>query len=95
MWYGTIVFFIHVSRQGLWRAMRGSRRSAIGHTGQTEMTWDVPFPTFGAVSELINWLRSQGLNVSEGGHTIYLPPQKNLGDFIPDIVNFYPHGVSR
>ena len=92
MWYGTIVFFIHVSRQGLWRAMRGSRRSATGHTGQTEMTWDVPFPTFGAVSELINWLRSQGLNVSEGGHTIYLPPQKNLGDFIPEIVNFYPPG---
>ena len=57
-----------------------------------EMTWDVPFPTFGAVSELINWLRSQGLNVSEGGHTFYLPPQKNLGDIIPEIVNFYPPG---
>lgn len=92
MWYGTIVFFIHVSRQGLWRAMRGSRRSVTGHACQMEMTWDVPFPTFGAASELINWLRSQGLNVSEGGHTFYLPPQKNLGDFIPEIVNFYPPG---
>ena len=35
-WYQTSVFFIHVSRQGLWRAMRGSRRSATGRTGQME-----------------------------------------------------------
>jgi hypothetical protein len=89
-WYQTSVFFIHVSRQGLWRAMRGSRRSATGRTGQMEMTWDVPFPPCDGAPELINWLRSQGIKVSEGGHTFYLPPQKNLGDFIPEIVNFYP-----
>jgi hypothetical protein len=91
-WYQTIVLFIHVSRQGLWRSMRGSRRSATGRTGQMEMTWDVPFPPCDGAPELINWLRSQGINVSEGGHTFYLPPQKNLGDFIPEIVNFYPPG---
>jgi PST family polysaccharide transporter len=91
-WYQTIVFLIHVSRQGLWRAMRGSRRSALGHTGQMEMTWDAPFPPCDGAPELINWLRSQGVKVSEGAHTFYLPPQKSLGDFIPEIVNFYPPG---
>ncbi|HEX5081455.1 MAG TPA: lipopolysaccharide biosynthesis protein [Blastocatellia bacterium] len=91
-WYQTIVFLIHVSRQGLWRAMRGSRRSAAGHTGQMEMTWDAPFPSCGDAPELINWLRSQGISVSEGAHTFYLPPQEGLRDFIPEIVNFYPPG---
>src|SRR5215475_14581367 len=91
-WYQTFAFFTHVSRQGLWRAMRGSRRSATGSTGQMEMTWDVPFPPCDGAPELINWLRSQSINVSEGGHTFYIPPQKNLGDFIPEIVNFYPPG---
>ena len=91
-WYQTIVFLIHVSRQGLWRAMRGSRRSALSHTGQMEMTWDAPFPPCDGAPELINWLRSQGVNVSEGAHTFYLPPQKSLGDFIPEVVNFYPPG---
>src|SRR6266542_2954273 len=62
-WYQTFVFFIHVSRQGLWRAMRGSRRSATGRTGQMEMTWDVPFPPCDGAPELINWLRSQGITV--------------------------------
>jgi hypothetical protein len=57
-----------------------------------EMTWDVPFPACDGAPELINWLRSQGINVSEGAHTFYLPPQKSLGDFIPEIVNFYPPG---
>jgi PST family polysaccharide transporter len=92
-WYETMVFFIHVSRYGLWRAMRGSRRSAPGHTGQMEMTWDVPFPACDRASDLINWLRSRGIKVSEGGHTFYIPPQGNLGDLIPEIVNFYPPGT--
>jgi PST family polysaccharide transporter len=92
IWYQTIVFLIHVSRQGLWRAMRGSHRAARGHNGQMEMKWDVPFPPHGAAPELINWLRSQGIKVSEGAHTFYLPPQKRLSGFIPKIVNFYPAG---
>jgi hypothetical protein len=92
-WYENIVFFIHVSRQGLWRAVRGSRRSAPGHIGQMEMTWDVPFPPCDRASDLINWLRSQGIKVSEGGHTFYIPPQENLARLIPEIVNFYPPGA--
>jgi PST family polysaccharide transporter len=91
--YQTIVFFIHVSRHGLWRALWGSRRSDPGHVCQMEMTWDVPFPPCDRASDLITWLRSQGIEVKEGGHTFYIPPQKNLARLIPEIVNFYPPGT--
>ncbi|MGH9753616.1 MAG: lipopolysaccharide biosynthesis protein, partial [Blastocatellia bacterium] len=92
-WYETMVFFIHVSRQGLWRAMLGLCRSAPGHTGQTEMTWDVPFPPCDRALGLINWLRSQGINVRVGGHAFYIPPQESLARLIPEVVNFYPPGT--
>lgn len=92
-WYETIVFFIHVSRQGLWGALLGLRRSAPGYAGQTEMTWDVPFPPCDRASELIKWLRSQGIDVRVGGHTFYIPPQAKLARLIPEVVNFYPPGT--
>ncbi|MBO0724813.1 MAG: oligosaccharide flippase family protein [Blastocatellia bacterium] len=92
-WYQTIVFFTHVSRQGLWRAMRGSRRSAPGHTCQLEMMWDAPFPPCDGAPELITWLRSHGVKVSEGAHAFYIPPQERLARLIPEIVNFYPPGA--
>ncbi len=95
-WYGTARFLIHVTREGLWAAMLRSRRApsrqANRQAGQTEMKWSVPFPCCDEPAQLIHWLRSQGVNVSEGGHTFYIPPQRNLGDFIPEIVNFYPPG---
>jgi PST family polysaccharide transporter len=91
-WYQTIVFFIHVSRQGLWASMLRSRRESTWKASQREIKWNVPFPHCDEPAQLIRWLRSKGINVSEGGHTFYLPPQRNLGDFIPEIVDFYPSG---
>jgi hypothetical protein len=91
-WYQTIVFFIHVSRQGLWASMLRSRRESTRKASQREIKWSVPFPHCDEPAQLIRWLRSQGINVREGGHTFYLPPQENLGNFIPEIVDFYPSG---
>ena len=91
-WYETILFVMHVSSQGLWGSMLRSRRRRARKASQRELKWSVPFPPYDELDQLIRWLRSQGIKVSEGGHTFYLPPQENLGGFIPEIVNFYPPG---
>src|SRR5215510_2788282 len=91
-WYGIARFLIHVTSEGLWAAMLRSRRAASRRASQGEMKWTVPFPYYDEPDQLIRWLRSQGIKVSEGGHTFYLPPQQKLDDFIPGIVNFYPPG---
>jgi len=91
-WYGIARFLIHVTSEGLWSAMLRSRRAASRRASQGEIKWTVPFPYYDEPDQLIRWLRSQGIKVSEGGHTFYLPPQQKLADFIPGIVNFYPPG---
>ena len=93
-WYETILFFMHVSSQGLWASMLRSRRERARRANQREIKWSVPFPPYDEPAQLIRWLRSQGIKVSEGGHTFYLPPQENLGGFIPEIAISTPPALA-
>jgi hypothetical protein len=73
--YDNVLVFRHIIQNGLWRT--GGFRHGSSHraSNQAAITWDVPFPRCDSPGELIAWLRAQGLEVSEGGHTFYIPPQ--------------------
>ena len=89
--YENALYVPHVARQGLGRMLlrlpepdpRHGQRQAI-------LTWKVPFHSATGSADLIAWLRSSGVRVHEGGHTIYVPPQEALRAVIPAIVAFYP-----
>ena len=91
--YDNILVFRHIIQNGFWGA--GGFRHGRFHRApnQAAITWNVPFPSYDSPSELIAWLRAQGLEVSEGGHTFYIPPQDRLSEIIPSIISFYPPGT--
>ena len=91
--YENLGYLFHIAREGLWRRII-VLRGGVAHQikGQAAITWDVQLPSCDTPTELIGWLRNQGLEVREGGHTFYLPPQQGLNDIIPSVVNFYPPG---
>ncbi len=91
--YDNLLVLRHIFQNGLWGA--AGLRHGIFHriSNQATMMWDVPFPRCDSPSELIAWLRAQGVEVSEGGHTFYMPPQERLNGIIPSIVSFYPPGT--
>ena len=56
--------------------------------------------TFGMVvsawseaTDLIDWLRSQGVRVNEGGHTFYVGPQDAMRRLIPSLVASGDHSA--
>jgi PST family polysaccharide transporter len=91
--YDNILVLRHIIQNDLWRAAGFRHGSSHRASNQMTITWDAPFPRCDSPGELIAWLRGQGLEVSEGGHTFYIPPQERLGDVIPSIINFYPPGT--
>ena len=91
--YENILYVFHINREGLWRGIIGLRRGVHHQTkNQSPMTWDVSVPCCDTPAELIKWFRDQDLEVKEGGHTFYIPPQKNLEKIVPSVVSFYPPG---
>jgi hypothetical protein len=42
---------------------------------------------------VVHWLRSQGIEISEGGHAFYIRPQPALRDILEPIISFYPEGA--
>lgn len=89
--YRNALFLSHALREGIWRARSGfSIRDKQLGLCQKVIEWDVPFPEFYKPSETVSWLRSQAIQLNEGKHTIYVPPQKGLSNLIPKVVDFYP-----
>ena len=91
--YDNILVFRHIIQNGFWGAAGFRKGKFQKASNQAPITWDVPFPRRDSPGELIAWLREQGIEVSEGGHTFYIPPQQRLSDLIPSIINFYPPGT--
>ena len=90
--YENALLARHTLRQGLWRNLVGFRRAVFRRAGQKETVWRLPLPGFERSREFISWLRSQAVNVKEGAHAFYIPPQERLGDLIPAVTDFYPPG---
>jgi hypothetical protein len=89
--YRNALFFTHALREGIWLARLGfSLNKNLSNLRQKVMQWDVAFPVLHTPAEAVSWLRSQGIHLNEGMHTIYVPPQKRLGNLIPSVVDFYP-----
>ena len=88
--YENVVYLFYTTREGLWRRIVMSNRGRRERKGQAVITWDVPLPSCNTPTELINWFWDQGIEVREGGHTFYIPPQPGLDRVIPTVVNFYP-----
>jgi O-antigen/teichoic acid export membrane protein len=91
--YDNVLVFRHIIQNGFWGAAGFRKGKFQKVSNHAPITWDVPFPRRDSPGELIAWLREQGIEVSEGGHTFYIPPQQRLTDLIPSIVNFYPPGT--
>jgi O-antigen/teichoic acid export membrane protein len=91
--YDNLLVLRHIIQNGYW-GVAGIHHGIFSRTPkQPAMTWDVPFPRCDSHGELIGWLRAKGLEVNEGGHTFYIPPQERLNHLIPSIVNFYRPGT--
>jgi hypothetical protein len=54
------------------------------------MTWDVKLPQLSSATDLERWLTQRGVTTKQGGHTLYLPPQKCLEVVLGDWVRLYP-----
>src|SRR5262245_27801731 len=91
--YDNILVIRHIIQNGFWGAAGFRHGSSRRAPKQAAITWNAPFPRRDSPGELIAWLRAQGLEVSEGGHTFYIPPQERLSDIIPSIISFYPPGT--
>jgi teichuronic acid exporter len=90
--YENTLFSLHIIRHNLWRSALGLGRGPFSRTTQREIKWALPFPPFDTHENLIEWLLTRNIQVIEGGHTFYLPPQEGLNALIPSIVAFYPRG---
>ena len=77
----------HVVREGLWRNLVSPSATA---GRQRVLEWEVPFPRVAGGRQLVEWLRSEGIRVDEGSHTIYVPPQDALSRLLPSVTRFYP-----
>ncbi|HEY8187236.1 MAG TPA: lipopolysaccharide biosynthesis protein, partial [Pyrinomonadaceae bacterium] len=88
--YENIVYLFLTTREGLWRRIVMSNRELRKGKSQAVITWDVPLPCCNTPAELMNWFSDHSIEVREGGHTFYIPPQPGLEKILPTIVNFYP-----
>jgi hypothetical protein len=91
--YENALYVPSVGRHALSTVGDALRRAVFGaSSAQPIITWNVPFPPFDRAADLIAWLRVQGVEVSEGGHTFYIPPQAAVRRIVPAIADFYPEG---
>ncbi|HKQ79249.1 MAG TPA: lipopolysaccharide biosynthesis protein [Blastocatellia bacterium] len=91
--YDNFLVLRHIIQNGFW-GVAGFRHGSFRRApNQAAITWNVPFPHCDSPGELIAWFRSRGIEVSEGGHTFYIPPQEGLSEIIPSIIRFYPPGT--
>jgi len=91
--YENALYPAHIVRQGLTStALRLPSRTAADTVRQGVLTWELSLPDTKEPTDLIRWLRSNGVEVSEGGHTFYLAPQPALRQLLPEVVSFYPDG---
>src|SRR5262245_21951450 len=91
--YDNILVLRHIIQNGFWGVTGFHNGSLRRAPNQAAITWNAPFPRCDCPGELIAWLRARGLEVREGGHTFYIPPQDRLRDIIPSIISFYPPGT--
>jgi hypothetical protein len=83
----------HILREGLVdAALAQIGRGPARRRQQPALTFQVPFPGPVNAVALIAWLRGQGVQVVEGSHTFYIPPQPAIETLLPDICAFYPRG---
>jgi hypothetical protein len=91
--YENSLYLDHIWRNGLVdAALTQVRRRAARQRTQAVLTFLVPFPQFATAGPLIEWLRAQGVEVFEGGHTFYIPPQAAIECMLPEVCAFYPRG---
>jgi len=89
--YENALYVPFVVRGHLSAVVRGLRTGGFSAPpGQSVITWDVPLPQYDRPGELVTWFRSGGVEVNEGAHTLYIPPQAALRRLIPSVVDFYP-----
>lgn len=86
-------FFRFAFREGLWRvAFRLSRKNERAAGGQDVLRWDTALPPVAHSRDLAGWLQERGVEIREGGHTIYIPPQPGLVDVLGEAARSYPAG---
>jgi hypothetical protein len=68
----------------------GTPEADIEAFRQKPLDFEVAFPNVQDFSSLLGWLQRQGIEVREGFHALYLPPQPRLSDLFPSVVGFYP-----
>src|SRR5688572_12224506 len=79
--YAETVLFGHAVRNGLWR--RFAKRESTTQYGQKVLVWESTLGDVADSTGLTNVLRSSGVSIKEGGHTIYLPPQSAMDLVLP------------
>jgi hypothetical protein len=83
----------HIFREGLVNtALARLGRDPARRRQQPALTFRVPFRGRMNAATLITWLRTQGVQVGEGGHTFYIPPLPAIVALLPEICAFYPPG---
>ncbi|MHC4400877.1 MAG: class I SAM-dependent methyltransferase, partial [Planctomycetota bacterium] len=88
----TVLYTIHALRKGFWKEILGLSAARDGRDPQQVITWSTSLPFAGRPVELTGWLRSNGVDFSEGSNAVYLPPQPALESVMPSVVAFYPPG---
>ena len=89
--YENSLYLPHILREGLLPNVLGWRRAPSPlQARQSVLTWTVPIPPWNGPDDLIGSLRSCGIRVVEGAHTLYIAPQPALRRLMPTVVNFYP-----
>jgi hypothetical protein len=91
--YENSLYVPHIASHGLIDLAIGRRHGRGAPLfRQPVLTWDVPFPRLTTARQLIAWMHSQGVQVFEGGHTFYIPPQRAIRTILPGVTAFYPSG---
>ena len=87
--YENALFIHHALREGLWRLL--ARRHGVKGVQRT-LTRETGLPDAGFPAQVVDWLRRQNINVREGAHTFYVPPQANIKQVLGDVSAGYPSG---
>jgi hypothetical protein len=91
--YGNLMFFNHAIKEGLWRIFFNFRRYSKKSNSPKYLSWKSRFPDFSDGNKLISSILISSLKFNQGSHAIYLPPQKNLGKYLGEAVDFYPENA--
>jgi len=89
--YENVHYLLYTVREGLWKRIIGSQRRALAREKrQATMIWNISTSNREGSTDLIGWFRENGVDIKEGGHTFYIPPQQVLDRLIPSVISFYP-----